>query len=231
MERSTAAGIVQARASELEVRGPLEALTRPAGDLEDLRIRAVEERARVEPLAQLFGRGELKGRLYGRVELSGPLDPYALAGHGELDLRDGEMPGISLARTAGLKTIYDDEFEELPGLDRFDSLAARFDVHGDQLEVSELTLLQRDASARVHGTVALRDLYGDFTGEAHFDSAEPPVRPILRMAGPITALETHISEGRLEIYEMERKTIEAIRAAEAAQRAGKAPGVGAGPRS
>jgi hypothetical protein len=156
------------------------------------------------------------------VQLSGPPDPGALAGRGELEWVDGELPGISLARSAGLDHIYDREtMEERPGLDRFDSLGARFRVAGDEAHVDELTLIQPGAAALVRGPLSLRDGVASFTGQVRFDDPElsgPALRPILRMAGRLDQLETHISEGRPEVAQMEAAMIQAIHRAEARQR-------------
>ena len=177
----------------------------------------------IGPIAEaLWGRKDVSGRLYGRVELAGPPDLFGLTGEGELELIDGELPGVSIARAAG----FERSDEEPAGLDRFEKLAARFAVAGDQMEVLELTLVQEYATATVNGDLALRDLQADFTGAVRMqfpDMPEAKVRPILRMEGRLDALETHISTAETDdVKEIEARTIEAIRKAEREQRERKA---------
>jgi hypothetical protein len=170
----------------------------------------------------LWGRTDLSGRLYARVDLSGPPDPLALEGSGDVELAGGELPGLSLARAAGL-AIPDGEETEPPELDRFDALAVRFDVAGDRLDVREATLAAPYTTAALSGHYYLRDLAADLTGAVQF---EPPLvptaamRPILRMAGPLDALATHISDAQTDdVRHMEAAMIEAIRKVEAERRA------------
>jgi len=188
-----------------------------------LALSARADGARIGPIAEAgWGRKDVSGRLYGRVELAGPPDPFALTGEGELSVLDGELPGVSIARTVGNPR----SFNEPPGLDRFEKLGARFVVAGAEVKVLELTLVQELATATVSGDLALRDLRADFTGAVRMEFPElgaPRVRPILRMEGPLGALETHISMADNEdIRAVEAATIEAIRRAEREQRERKA---------
>jgi AsmA-like C-terminal region len=177
------------------------------------------------PLAEaLWGRSDLSGRLYGKLELAGPPDPLALGGYGDFELTDGQLPGLSLARAAGLGQS-DDEETEPPGLDRFERLAARFEIARDRLEVREATLVGAYTTAAVSGQFYLRDATADLTGAVQFDHPLVPVsttRPILRMAGRLDALATHISDAQTDdVRKMEASMIEAIRKVEAERRAGR----------
>jgi hypothetical protein len=180
-----------------------------------LALTATATGPRLAPIVEaLWGRRDVSGRLYARIEAAGRPDPYKLFGTGEFELLDGELPGVSLARAAGL----DHTLDEPPGLDRLDRLAGRFVLEADSATFEELTLAQRDAFARVQGRISLRDGVVDLNGEVSFtapDGQGEVVRPILRMAGPLGALETHVSDAQTdEVREMERQMIEAMRKAE-----------------
>ena len=175
--------------------------------------------ARIGPVAQLvWGHTDVSGRLYGRLELAGPLEPMKLEGPGEFELLDGELPNVSIARSAGMiKTL-----PEPPGLDQFDRLSGHFQVAGDKIRVSDLVLAQKYATAAVAGEIELPDGYANLTGATLMKFPElggPTMRPIMRMAGPWWALETHISEARtVDEWRAESATVEAIRKAEKEQR-------------
>ncbi|HTO53825.1 MAG TPA: hypothetical protein VMR50_10590 [Myxococcota bacterium] len=174
---------------------------------------------RVGPIAEAaWGRKDVSGRLYGQIELAGAPGLTSLTGRGELELLDGEIGNVSLARPAGLiKTA-----EEPPGLDLFDRLSAHFELAGDTIHVSELTLFQKYSVATVTGEIELPDWYANMTGAVMFSPSDlwgRSLRPILRMAGPIWALETHVSTARsADEQRVEAATIEAIRKAEREQR-------------
>jgi AsmA-like protein len=179
----------------------------------------VADGARIGPVAKLvFGHSDVSGRLYGRLELAGPADPMKLEGPGEFELLDGELPNVSIARTAGLI----ETLPEPPGLDEFDRLSGHFRVSGDKIQVSDLILVQKYATASVVGEIELPDGYANLTGATLMNFPElhgPSLRPILRMAGPWYALETHISNARTaDEVRVERATVEAIRKAEKEQR-------------
>jgi len=175
--------------------------------------------ARIGPVAEaVWGHKDVSGRLYGRLEVAGPADPVKLNGPGEFELLDGELPNISIARTAGLiKTL-----PEPPGLDQFDRLSGHFQVAGDKIKVSDLTLVQRYARASVAGEVELPDGVVDMTGATLMSFpalGRPQLRPILRMAGPWYAPEVNISKAStLDEQRVEKATIDAIRKAEKEQR-------------
>src|SRR5262249_13346495 len=112
--------------------------------------------------------------------------------------------------------------EEPPGLDQFDRLTGRFEVAGDTVKVSELSLFQKYAAASVNGEIDLPDGYANMTGATLLTFPElggPSLRPILRMAGPIYALEAPRSKAApADEVMVERATVEAIRKAEKEQR-------------
>jgi len=174
---------------------------------------------RIGPVAQaVWGHKDVSGRLYGRLAVSGPPDPLQLTGAGEFELLDGELPNVSIARTAGLiKTE-----EEPPGLDQFDRLSGRFEIAGDRIKVSELSLVQKYATASVNGEIELPDGYVNMTGGTLLsfpDQPGPSLHPIMRMAGPWYALETHISMAKTaDEIRVEWGTVDAIRKAEKEQR-------------
>jgi hypothetical protein len=183
--------------------------------------------AQLAPLAgALWGRFPMSGRVYARVELAGRPDPLALSGSGEFEVQGGELPGISLARAAGVGPGTEDPEPE--GLDRFERLAGIFTLAGDRLEVRDLALVQEHATAALSGDFHLRERAPDLAGMvrfAHPDLPEVIVRPILRVAGTLDALETHVSDaGSEEVANMEALMLEAIRKAEAERRAARGSG-------
>lgn len=175
--------------------------------------------ARIGPVAELvWGHKNVSGRLYGRLELTGPPDPVKLDGPGEFELLDGELPNISIARAAGLvETV-----PEPPGLDQFEKLSGHFQVAGDRIQVSDLIMVQKYARASVAGEIELPDGYANMTGATRMYFPElpgPTIRPILRLAGPWYALETNISKARtVDEFRAESATVEATRKAEKEQR-------------
>ena len=178
---------------------------------------------RLEPLARaLWGREGVSGRLYGNLRLAGPPQRDALTGAGDFEVREGELPGLSLVRAAGI----DASEEEPPGLDRFEQARGRFELVDARLEIQELTLVQAYATAVLSGRFYLRDMSADLTGIVSFDHpalAAPVIRPILRMAGKLDALETHISDAETDdVRQMEAHMIEAIRKVEAERRSEQA---------
>ena len=184
---------------------------------------AMANGARVTPLSEaLLQRSDLSGRLYGRIDVAGPLDWYSLTGTGELELTVGQYPRISLARAAGLEV----SFEESPELDHFEKLGAVFAVAGDHLEVEELTIAQDYAIAALHGQIYLRTLTADLIGNVLLSYPELPVpslRPIPRAGGSLTELEIDISNAETEDdQKMEASMIAAIRKVEKERREGRA---------
>ena len=184
------------------------------------------EGAQLAPLVEaLWGRPDVSGRLYAHLELAGPLERRALTGVGDFEVLDGELPGLSLARAAGLAYTHDEVTDEEPlGLDRFESIAGTFELADDRLEVQDLAILQAWTAAAVKGCFYLRDGTADLTGMVRFDHPDldgPALRPILRMAGTLDALETHISDAQTEdVQKMEAAMLEIIRKVEAERRAG-----------
>jgi hypothetical protein len=183
------------------------------------------EGAQLAPLVEtLWGRRNVSGRLYAHVELAGPLERRALTGAGDFELLDGEWPGLSLARAAGLAYTYDEVADaEQAGLDRFDSIAGSFELADDRLEILDVAILQAHTAAAVKGRFYLRDRTADLAGMVRFDHPDldaPSLRPILRMAGTLDALETHVSDARSEdVQQMEAAMLEVIRKVESERRA------------
>jgi hypothetical protein len=175
------------------------------------------------PLSQaLLHRTDISGRLYGRVSVTGPLDGYAMKGIGEFELERGQFPSISLARSAGLEESVEDPSQ----LDHFESLGATFEVAGDQLEVSELTIEQDYAVAALHGRIYLRSLTADMMGDVILSFPalpEPSLREIPRAGGSLTDIEIHISQAESEDDKrMETAMIKVIRRVEKERREGRA---------
>ncbi len=184
-----------------------------------VRLTARAQGARIGPLAEaLWNRSDISGRLYARLELAGALAPATLSGVGEFELQDGQLPNISMARAAGLERSLD----EPPGLDRFAKLSGRFETAGDHLDVSEVTLVQEYVTAALEGKFWLDGMRADLSGLVQLDFPElggPSVRPILRVGGPLDALEIEISEAQTDdVREMEAKLIKAIRRSERRER-------------
>ena len=90
----------------------------------------------------------------------------------------------------------------------------------------DLAILQAYTAAAVKGRFYLRDRTADLTGMVRFDHPDldgPSLRPILRMAGTLDALETHISDAQSEdVQKMEAAMLEIIRKVEAERRGGSA---------
>jgi hypothetical protein len=183
-----------------------------------IQLALLTEGTRIGPvLEKLANFKDVSGRLYARLELSGPLDLYALKGKGELDLVDGSWTGLDLSRLA-LPVPPDAQGRSSPA----QRIRLRIEVDGDEVKVIEGFIDQDYAQAKLSGAFYLRDLSVDLSGELSVFSpelAEPLVLPILRAGGPLHAMA--ITVGNIDSPELRAAAtamLEALRREERQQR-------------
>jgi hypothetical protein len=216
--------LVGGEALQVEIAGQtLEGSARYDWKREQIELTAAARGVDAAPLSQaLLHRTDISGRLYGRVSVTGPLDGYAMKGIGEFELERGRFPSISLARSAGLEESVEDPSQ----LDHFEKLGATFEIAGDHLEVSELTIEQDYAVAALHGQIYLRSSTADLMGDVILsfpELPEPSLREIPRAGGSLTDIEIHISQAESEDdKQMETAMIKVIRRVEKERREGRA---------
>jgi uncharacterized protein involved in outer membrane biogenesis len=183
-----------------------------------IQLALLAEGTRVAPvLEKLMNFKDVSGRLYARLELSGPLDLYALKGKGELDLVDGAWIGLDLPRLA-LPVLPDPDTRTAPP----QRIRLRIEVDGEEVNVVEGSIEQDYARATLSGVFYLRDRVVDLSGELSVfspDLPEPVVLPILKAGGPLNAMA--ISVGGADSPEVRAAAaamVDAIRKAERERR-------------
>ena len=180
-----------------------------------IQLGLLTEGLRIGPfLQQLTKFDRVSGRLYARLEVSGPPDLYALKGQGEFDLVDGEWKGFSLAQAA-LRAPPEDQVARPAPPQR---IRGRLEVDEDEVRLVEGIIEQEDAQAKLTGLLYLRDLVVDLAGELTVFSPEleqPLVLPILKVGGTLNAMSMSVGNAETpEVREAEANMVEAFRKAE-----------------
>jgi hypothetical protein len=190
-----------------------------------VQLALLTEGARVGPVLEKVVRfKDVSGRLYARLELSGPLDFYAMKGKGEFDLVDGTWTGLDLPRLAlpvG-SDLQPSDPQPQERTRRTQRIRGRLEVDGDEVNVIEGFIEQDYAQARLSGVIYLRDLFVDVSGELSVfspDLPEPVVMPVLRAGGPLNELGFHVgAPGDAEMRKAAAAMVEASRKAERERR-------------
>ena len=190
-----------------------------------LQLALLTEGAQVLPvLEKVANRNDVSGRLYARLEVSGPLDLYAFKGKGEFDLVDGTWTGLDLPRLA-LRELSD---AQAPSPGRHQRIRGRIEVDQDEVSLLDGVIEQDYAQAKLSGVFYLRDLVLDLSGELSVfspDLPEPVVLPILKAGGHLSGMSISVGGAESpEAREAEAAMVEAIRKAEREQRKTRAPG-------
>jgi len=141
----------------------------------------------LEPIArELIGDVVVKARLYGRLELSGPLDLSAIQGRGRLELPGGEIAGISLERFLTKSSARGE-------LDAFTRLSAVFEVADGYAKFSQIDLEQGQGVAMTEGTIALATGVTDLRGRARLFTPVQTFDRFVRVQGTLTSLRADTS--------------------------------------
>lgn len=211
----------------------LSASLRYDGASNRIQLALLTEGARVGPvLEKLVDFKDVSGRLYARLELSGPLEPYALKGKGEFDLADGAWSGLDLSRFA-LPVPPDPQNQERTAPPQ--RIRVRLEVDGDEVNVIDAFIEQDYAQARLSGVIDLRDRFVDLSGELSVfspDLPEPVVLPILRAGGRLNEMglavgaagDAEMRKAAAEMVERERQAGREQRRSERERRKARLPG-------
>jgi hypothetical protein len=185
-----------------------------------IQLAVATEGTRVDPILKTFWNFEnVSGRLYARLEVAGPLDPYKLRGSGEFELVDAEWRYLSLA-----SAMFREPPEEFAGrTDAIQRLRGRFEVQEDEVKITDVAIEQPYAQARLTGEIYLPELTADGAGELTIltpDMEEPLVLPILKVGGPLNGLSMSVGNAESEeVRQAEASMVEAFRKAEKEMRA------------